>query len=335
MRPKEDGKPFKGAKYMMVTGQKSLSSESDRERSLLAVTDDDNKNGEKIKVIIVSRAGSEGLDFKNIRQMHILDPWYNLNRAEQVIGRAVRNKSHCMLSYIDRNVEIYLYGSELDDSDEEAIDLYIYRVAERKGLLIANVSRVLKESAIDCLLNRKGLDFSETAIARIAPNNNVVKQTLSTGNTIDYTLGDKDGTLICDFKNCEYRCLPEMKDGDEIDRNTYNETFIIMNLDKILQRIRNLFKEKYIYKKTELLQEVTAIKNYPLDQIYSALSYLINDDNEFIMDPLNRIGRLVNVGDYYMFQPVELTDKHISRYERVTPNPVSYTHLTLPTKRIV
>ena len=158
----------------MVTGQKSLSSESDRERSLLAVTDDDNKNGEKIKVIIVSRAGSEGLDFKNIRQMHILDPWYNLNRAEQVIGRAVRNKSHCMLSYIDRNVEIYLYGSVLDDSDEEAIDLYIYRVAERKGLLIANVSRVLKESAIDCLLNRKGLDFSETAIARIAPNNNVV-----------------------------------------------------------------------------------------------------------------------------------------------------------------
>ena len=328
MRPKEDGKPFKGAKYMMVTGQKSLSSEKDREQSLLAVTDDDNKNGEKIKVIIVSRAGSEGLDFKNIRQMHILDPWYNLNRAEQVIGRAVRNKSHCMLPYIDRNVEIYLYGSELDDSDEEAIDLYIYRVAERKGLLIANVSRVLKESAIDCLLNRKGLDFSETAIARIAPNNNVVKQTLSTGNTIDYTLGDKDGTLICDFKSCEYRCLPEMKDGDEIDRNTYNETFIIMNLDKILQRIRNLFKEKYIYKKTELLKEVTAIKNYPLDQIYSALSYLINDDNEFMMDPLNRIGRLVNVGDYYMFQPVELTDKHISRYERVTPIPYKRKNLT-------
>lgn len=328
MRPKEEGKPFKPAKYMMITGQKSLSSEKDRELSLLAATDDDNINGEKIKVIIVSRAGSEGLDFKNIRQMHILDPWYNLNRAEQVIGRAVRNKSHCMLPYNNRNVEIYLYGTELKDSDEEAIDLYIYRVAERKGLLIANVSRVLKETAIDCLLNRKGLDFSETAIARIAPDHNVVKQTLSTGNTIDYTLGDKDGTLICDFRNCEYKCLPPMKEGDDIDRNTYNETFIIMNLDKILQRIRNLFKEKYIYRKTELLQEVTAIKNYPLDQIYTALSYLINDDNEFIMDPLNRMGRLVNVGEYYMFQPIELTNKHISRYERVTPIPYKRKELT-------
>ena len=45
------------------------------------------------------------------------------------------------------------------------------------------------------------------------------------------------------------------------------------------------------------------------------------DDNEFIMDPLNRMGRLVNIGEYYMFQPVELTDKHISRYDRVTPIP--------------
>jgi len=328
MEPKEDGKPFKPARYMMITGQKLLTTKKERERGLLAVTNDDNINGVNVKVIIVSRAGSEGMDFKNIRQMHILDPWYNLNRAEQVIGRAVRNKSHCMLPYIDRNVEIYLYGSELKNSDEEAIDLYIYRVAERKGLLIANVSRVLKESSIDCLLNRKGLDFSETAIAKIAPNDNIVKQTLSMGNTIDYTLGDKDGSLICDFRECEYKCFPRLDDDVEIDKNTYNETFIIMNLDKILQRIRNLFKERYIYKKRELLQEVTAVKNYPLDQIFTALNYLINDDNEFIMDPLNRMGRLVNIGEYYMFQPVELSNKHISRYDRVTPIPYKRKNLT-------
>ena len=39
--------------------------------------------------------------------MHILDPWYNMNRSEQIIGRAVRSKSHCMLPYAKRNVEIY------------------------------------------------------------------------------------------------------------------------------------------------------------------------------------------------------------------------------------
>ena len=325
MKPKKGNEAFKPAKYIMITGQKSLT--PDVKRELKAVTDVGNANGEKVKVIIVSRAGSEGLDFQNIRQMHILDPWYNMNRSEQIIGRAVRSKSHCMLPYAKRNVEIYLYGTQLVNQEEEAIDLYIYRVAERKALLIANVTRVLKETAIDCLLNRKGLDFSEKAITAIAPDHNKVQQQLSTGATIEYTLGDKDGSLICDFRDCEYKCFPSIDDG-EIDRNTYNETFIIMNLDKILQRIRNLFKEKYVYQKRELLKEVTAMKNYPLDQIYTALSYLINDDNEFITDTLGRMGNLVNIGNYYMFQPVELTDKHLSRYDRVTPVPYKRDHLT-------
>ena len=325
MKPKRGNEEFKPAKYIMITGQKSLT--PDVKRELKAVTDVGNANGEKVKVIIVSRAGSEGLDFQNIRQMHILDPWYNMNRSEQIIGRAVRSKSHCMLPYAKRNVEIYLYGTQLVNHEEEAIDLYIYRVAERKALLIANVTRVLKETAVDCLLNRQGLDFSEKAITAIAPDHNKVQQQLSTGPTIEYTLGDKDGSLICDFRDCEYKCMPSLDDS-ELDSNTYNETFIIMNLDKILQRIRNLFKEKYVYQKTELLKEVTAMKSYPLDQIYTALSYLINDDNEFITDTLGRMGNLVNIGNYYMFQPVELTDKHISRYDRVTPVPYKRDHLT-------
>jgi len=174
MESKKGDEAFKPAKYIMITGQKSLT--PDVKRELKAVTDVDNVNGEKVKVIIVSRAGSEGLDFQNIRQMHILDPWYNMNRSEQIIGRAVRSKSHCMLPYTKRNVEIYLYGTQLANQEEEAIDLYIYRVAERKALLIANVTRVLKETAVDCLLNRQGLDFSEKAITTIAPNNNKVQQ---------------------------------------------------------------------------------------------------------------------------------------------------------------
>ena len=74
----------------------------------------------------------KGLDFKNIRQTHILDPWYNLNRQEQIVGRSVRNFSHCALPFDQRNVEIYLYGTKLDNNIEAA-DMYIYRLAERKA----------------------------------------------------------------------------------------------------------------------------------------------------------------------------------------------------------
>ena len=92
-----------------------------------------------------------------------------------------------------------------------------------------------------------------------------------------------------------------------------------MNLDKILQRIRILFSERYIYKKTELIKNIQHIKHYPLEQIYSALNFFVNEQNEYITDILGRLGNLVNIGEYYMFQPVEIENKHISRYERVHP----------------
>tara|TARA_Y100001958_G_scaffold157933_1_gene154351 strand:- start:927 stop:2093 length:1167 start_codon:yes stop_codon:yes gene_type:complete len=50
-----------------------------------------------------------------------------------------------------------------------------------------------------------------------------------------------------------------------------------------------------------------------------ALDTLINDKNEFLSDMLNRTGRLVNIGELYLFQPIELDDKHITSYERRNP----------------
>ena len=76
----------------MITGDPYLSPRNKQE--LKACTDTNNINGEVIKVIIISKAGSEGLDFKNIRQVHILEPWFNFMRTSQTIGRAIRNLSH-------------------------------------------------------------------------------------------------------------------------------------------------------------------------------------------------------------------------------------------------
>ncbi len=298
------------AKYIMITGDKNLT--PDVKTELKAITSANNINGEVIKVVIVSRAGSEGLDFKNIRQTHILDPWYNLNRQEQIVGRSVRNFSHCALPFEDRNVEIYLYGTRLE-TDVEAADMYIYRLAERKAKKIAQIVRLLKENAVDCLLNRKGQDFSEEKV------NKVIEQELSSGGKINLRLGDKRGSFICDFTDCEYQCNTAVQTIDEVDTTTYNENFIIMNMDKILQRIRLLFKEYYIFDRQSLVALLTQIKSYPLDQIYTALNYLVTEKNEYLTDMLGRLGHLVNVGNYYMFQPIELGTKPITRFDRVQP----------------
>ena len=81
----------------LLVETKDLSSSNVLELSMC--TNPDNVHGEKLKVVLVSQAGSEGLDFKNIRQVHILDPWYNMSRIEQIIGRAVRNCSHKLLPF--------------------------------------------------------------------------------------------------------------------------------------------------------------------------------------------------------------------------------------------
>tara|TARA_B100000035_G_scaffold32821_2_gene24951 strand:- start:4535 stop:5536 length:1002 start_codon:yes stop_codon:yes gene_type:complete len=58
---------------------------------------------------------------------------------------------------------------------------------------------------------------------------------------------------------------------------------------------------------------------YPLVQIYSALDKMIEDKTELLTDIVGKKGFLINIGDYYMFQPIELKNSYISIFERVTP----------------
>ena len=309
---------FKPATYTMITGEKALS--PDKVFDLKNLTDDDNKNGEKIKVVIISMTGSEGIDFKNLRQVHILEPWYNLSLIEQIIGRAVRTCSHKQLSFKERNVEIFLYGTLMADTDEEAADLYIYRLAEFKAVQIGRVSRILKETSVDCILNIDQTNFTEENM------NTIVKQQLSNKMMIDFPIGDKAKTVSCDYMDtCNFKCKPFKKITDEnIKLGSYDETFIIINTDKIIQRIRDLFKERFFYKKDRLISEINVVKNYPLIQINAALTVLIDDQNEYLIDKFDRLGHLVNIEDYYLFQPIELNNENISLFDRI--NPIDYKH---------
>jgi hypothetical protein len=325
--------PFTPARYAVITGDPSISPDNNYE--LKALTDDENKFGEKVKVVIISIAGAEGLDFKNIRQTHVLEPWYNMNLIEQIIGRAIRNCSHKQLPFSHRNVEIYLYGTLLQIKKEyEAVDLYLYRLSEFKSLRIGAVSRLLRETAVDCILNIQFNTLSEKQL------NRVVKQHLSSNKKIiDYKLGPKPYSAICDYmERCDYVCRPSLphmlkEDDPEIRMDTFNERFITMNIDKIIQKIRDLFKERFFYKKSGsqgIIAHLNTVRTYPLAQINMALTQLVDDTNEYVTDKYGRIGHIINVGDYYMFQPVEVTDKKIGIYERSAPVPYKHEHIEFP-----
>jgi SNF2 family DNA or RNA helicase len=73
-------------------------------------------NEGKIRALLLSGAGGEGLDLKGTRLMQILDPNWNHERINQAIGRAVRYKSHDALPEDQRNVLVQRYLSTLPRS---------------------------------------------------------------------------------------------------------------------------------------------------------------------------------------------------------------------------
>ena len=306
------------AKYVMITGDLTYSPNNSEDIKYL--NSEENVDGKLVKVIIISKAAGEGIDFKNIRQVHILEPWYNMNRIEQIIGRAVRNLSHCKLPYEKRNVEIFLYSTLLG-TQKEAADMYVYRLAEQKAIVIGRVTRVLKNIAVDCLLNIAQTNFTTSMLQKLIKNV-TIKLSLSSGGTKEYEIGDKPHTEICDYMdNCEIKCYPNevLPSNDEVKYDTYSEEFLDGNNTIIIQRIRNLFKDRYFYTIDEIFQEINKFKKYPKEQIYSSLTRMIDNSNEYVTDKYGRLGNIINNNDTYLFQPVEITDLNASVYERIVP----------------
>lgn len=326
MKPKQESdKTFKKATYTMITADTRLSPSNDED--IKALTNINNKDGHNIKVVLISKAGSEGIDLKYIRQVHILDPWYNLSQIEQIIGRAVRNLSHKNLDFEKRNVQIFMHGTILENEEEESADLYVFRLAESKAIQIGKVSRILKETAIDCILNNNQNNFTydNMKLSLDEP----ITQIMSNGQIINnFKIGDLPYSVSCDYMNCNFKCVPvDIINEKELNYDTYSEKYIISNMDKIIEKIKNLMKDEFFYKKNILLDLLDVPKKYQLSEKYSALTKLIEDKNEFIVDKYGRNGRLINIGEYYFFQPGELLDNNLTIYDR--SNPVDYKHTSL------
>jgi hypothetical protein len=256
-----------------------------------------------------------------------------MNRIEQIIGRAVRNCSHSDLPFVDRNVQLFLYGTLLPGSpDMEAADLYVYRLAESKAAQIGQVSRILKENAVDCLLNIDQTKFSQEVIRRHNGGKDVtVRQVLADGTVLSqYAIGDRPFSFVCDYQaSCEHKCAFGTGGAIKVNADTYSEPFIVMNAERIVQRIRDLFKVRHFYARRTLLQHLIG---HPPEQVDVALTRMIADKGDHLADKYGRTGHLINVGEYYLFQPSEITDPRIGIYERSAPLQFKREHISFPLK---
>ena len=178
----EPGKPC----YVLYTG-----SETEEERELirnifngdwnviptnikkkLKSISEHNHYGEIIKVFMITQSGAEGISLKNVRYVHLMEPYWHNIRQKQVIGRARRICSHNELPEDERNVKVFQYmmtltkeqtqgdksielrakdKSKLDKSKYVTTDEALYEIASIKENVIENLLKVVKETAIDCI----------------------------------------------------------------------------------------------------------------------------------------------------------------------------------------
>ena len=113
-----------------------------------------NQNGSKIKILLGSPSIKEGISLMRVRQVHILEPHWNMSRIQQIIGRAIRFCSHASVKPKRRTVKIFLYIACLPENirKEQSIDQYILDIAHKKEDIIKQFDKLLIDYSVDKLL---------------------------------------------------------------------------------------------------------------------------------------------------------------------------------------
>ena len=245
---------------------------------------EENYNGSKLKIIIGSSVLKEGVSFLKVRQLNIMEPWHNKSRIQQVVARGIRHCSHKSLDPKDRNVQVNLYCSVLDDNyntgndkteiisklnnmfkvdvddkikvdidfarnfkDNEPLlsyDLIMYKRSEISSYYISNVEKILKMNSFDCSLNKKL---------------NQVKENYECNGIDD---------------------LKEDLDDDEIDNSTYSNMFLLPYIKYVISFVFKHFKNNKII-------EIENLKKNPAfqDDIYKTNNYYILRKSLHMMIP--------------------------------------------------
>ena len=172
-----------GPKYILYTGDQEL----DKRRLLLQLYNadlgslpqklkeqctallasaEDNRDGRVCRVFMITQSGAEGISLFNTRQVHIMEPYWNNVRLQQVIGRAIRLCSHMNLPWDDRVVDVFTYlsvfspqqkaeGSKTLMMMDKAMttDQMIFDIATKKQKLADGLFEIAQTAAADCKIH--------------------------------------------------------------------------------------------------------------------------------------------------------------------------------------
>lgn len=255
----------------------------------------ENKNGEIIKIILGSPIISEGITLKNVRQVHILEPTWNMSKTNQIIGRAVRNYSHKDLPKEDQNVEIYKYMSIYSkDPNGMFIDKEKYILSEEKDRSNKEIERILKQISFDCFIHKERNDSYYNKFTNYSAE--------------------------CDYKECALQCMiVPSGDPNKLSKVTYDiniQNFEDYTINYTKNQIKDLFEMYFIWKLDDIIDKIKSIdETISLEVIYTSLDDIVNNKS-IVLDRYGREGYIINKGEYYIFNPTSI-DIDSSIYSKI------------------
>ena len=291
-------------RYILLTSDYT---ETEISKFLSAVKNPNNRDGSQIRVIVAGPIVSEGVDFRYMRQIHLIDPWWNMSRIEQVVGRGLRTCSHQILPFEDQNCTVYFHVVRTDDG-KECFDEYTYRTkVEQKAMRIARVRKVMAESAMDCPLQNQINTLPEDW------KNLEVEQRQSEGGApVTYRLRGMLAPAFDDAPDvaaCIVEPIPD--DPDHVrPLSTYMDV-----RDELLEKLGRLFASKPVWDRSQL---VDALRPYTREVILFNIQQAVTSGFRF-KDSFGRPSILESRGELYALAPIGTPNNTL--VERTTQPP--------------
>ena len=184
-----------------------------------------NQNGELVKVVLMTPVAGEGLNFQNIREIHLIESWYHFNRVDQIIGRGIRNCSHKTLPIEERNVSVFMHCG-IENYERETADIHAYRISSRKLYQSYLIDEIIRNNAIDCSLF-KSINYFPKEMFKLGSLDLITSQ----GVKIKYELGDDEK-----YKS---KCRIDINDIKENSLGFREETYKHLGIN-IQMKIKNI-----------------------------------------------------------------------------------------------
>ena len=265
--PKNKDKTFISAKFVLFHDKLS---DDNRDRIIDLFNSPENIDGSRIKIIIGSQLLKESVNLKRVRYVDIIEYQENFSKLEQIIGRAMRYRSHIDLPESERNVYIRRYVVSLPESSitfinnegimeksKWSVEELEYQKDEKNHIVIKKIERMIKMIALDCNKNHDKFPKSQY-----------------------------NNTRECDYMDCDYECLFDDYDFKNIYKDIPEDIYSIFywkqEVSNIITIIKKIFYNNIIYQDRYLINHI--MQNYSIDNqqyIKEALDEMVDKKLKF------------------------------------------------------